>query len=87
LAKPHGRPLAMSIHVSIGERNQIECNFGKVKTEYGLNRIKARHKGISENLIATILLVLNLFKSARVALLYYLLSYWLSFLARLLKIT
>ena len=37
LAKPLGRPSAMSIHVSPGERNPIEGKFGYAKTGYGLN--------------------------------------------------
>ena len=87
LAKPLGRPSAMSIHVSPGERNPIEGKFGQAKTAYGLDRIKARLKGTSESWIATILLVLNLVKLAGVVLLYPFVKYWLSFSARLLKTT
>jgi len=87
LAKPLGRPSAMSIHVSPGERNPIEGKFGQAKTAYGLDRIKARLKGTSESWIATILLVLNLVKLAGVALLYPFVKYCLSLSARLLKNT
>lgn len=69
IAKPLGRPSALSIHVSPGERNPIEGKFGQAKTGYGLNRIKARLQGTSESWIATIILVLNLVKLAGVALL------------------
>jgi len=85
LAKPLGRPSALSIHVSPGERNPIEGKFGQAKTGYGLNRIKARLKGTSESWIATIMLVLNLVKLAGVALLYPILNFTRSFSARLLK--
>ena len=85
LAKPLGRPSAMSIHVSPGERNPIEGKFGQAKTAYGLDCIKARLKRTSESWIATILLVLNLVKLAGVVLLYPLVKSWLSFSARLLK--
>ena len=40
-AKPLGRPSALSIHVSPGERNPIEGKFGQSKTAYGLDRIRA----------------------------------------------
>ncbi len=69
LAKPLGRPSAVSIHVSPGERNPIEGKFGQAKTGYGLNRIKARLKGTSEAWIACIFLVLNLVRLAGAALL------------------
>ncbi len=85
LGKPLGRPSAMSIQVSPGERNPIEGKFGQAKTGYGLNRIKARLKGTSESWIATIILVLNLVKLAGVALLYPKLKIAFSFSARLLK--
>ena len=85
LAKPLGRPSAMSIHVSPGERNPIEGKFGQGKTGYGLNRIKARLKGTSESWIATIILVLNLVKLAGVVLLYPILNFYRSFSARLRK--
>ena len=39
LAKPLGRPSAVSIHLSPGERNPIEGKFGQAKTAYGLDRI------------------------------------------------
>ena len=67
-AKPLGRPSALSIHVSPGERNPIEGKFGQAKTAYGLDRIKARLKQTSESWIAGIFLVLNLVKLAGVAL-------------------
>lgn len=69
IAKPLGRPPALSIHVSPGERNPVEGKFGQAKTGYGLNRIKARLQGTSESWIATIILVLNLVKLAGVTLL------------------
>lgn len=87
LAKPLGRPSAVSIHLSPGERNPIEGKFGQAKTAYGLDRIKARLQGTSESWIATIFLVLNLVKLAGVVLLYPFVKYWLSFSARLLKNT
>jgi len=68
IGKPLGRPSAISIHVSPGERNPIEGKFGQAKTGYGLNRIKARLKNTSEAWIAGIFLVLNLVKLAGVAL-------------------
>ena len=64
LAKPLGRPSAVSIHLSPGERNPIEGKFGQAKTGYGLNRIRARLRGTSETWIASIILVLNLVKLA-----------------------
>ena len=85
LAKPLGRPSAMTIHVSPGERNPIEGKFGQAKTGYGLNRIKARLKGTSECWIACIILVLNLVKLAGVVLLCLILKFCRSFSARLLK--
>ena len=63
-AKPLGRPSAVSIHVSPGERNPIEGKFGQGKTAYGLNRIRARLRETSESWIAGIFLVLNLVKLA-----------------------
>lgn len=68
MAKPLGRPSAVSIHVSPGERNPIEGKFGQAKTGYGLNRIKARLRETSESWIACIFLVLNLVKLAGAAL-------------------
>ena len=59
-----GRPPAVSIHLSPGERNPIEGKFGQAKTSYGLNRIKARLRQTSESWIATIIMVLNLVKLA-----------------------
>jgi hypothetical protein len=69
LAKPLGRPPAVSNHVRPGERNPIEGKFGQAKTAYGLNRISARLIGTSESMIASIILVLNLVKLARVGVL------------------
>ena len=69
LAKPLGRPSAVSIHLSPGERNPIEGKFGQAKNGYGLNRIKARLKGTSETWIASIILVLNLVKLAGLSIL------------------
>lgn len=68
IAKPLGRPSAVPIHVSPGERNPVEGKFGQAKTGYGLNRVKARLKETSEPWIACIFLVLNLVKLAGVAL-------------------
>jgi len=67
-AKPLGRPSALSIHVSPGERNPIEGKFGQAKRAYGLDRIKARLKETSESWIAGIFMVLNLVKLAGAAL-------------------
>lgn len=64
LAKPLGRPPAVSNHVRPGERNPIEGKFGQAKTAYGLDRIHARLIGTSESMIASIILVLNLVKLA-----------------------
>lgn len=66
-AKPLGRPSAVSIHVSPGERNPIEGKFGQAKVAYGLDRIRARLKDTSESWIAGIILVLNLVKLAGAA--------------------
>jgi hypothetical protein len=63
-AKPLGRPSALSIHVSPGERNPIEGKLGQAKTAYGLGRIKARLKETGESWIAGIFMVLNLVKLA-----------------------
>lgn len=83
LAKPLGRPSAVQIHVSPGERNPIEGKFGQAKTGYGLNRIKARLRGTSETWIACIFLVLNLVKLAGGALPCLLFDMCKSFSARL----
>lgn len=64
IAKPLGRPPAVPIHLSPGERNPIEGKFGQAKTGYGLNRIRARLMDTSETWIASIILVLNLVKLA-----------------------
>jgi hypothetical protein len=69
LAKPLGRPSAVSIHLSPGERNPIEGKFGQAKNGYGLNRIRARLKRTSETWIASIILVLNLVKLAGLSIL------------------
>lgn len=73
-AKPLGRPSAVPIHLSPGERNPIEGKFGQAKTTYGLNRIKARLKNTSETWIASIFLVLNLVKLAGGGTLFYILN-------------
>jgi len=62
IAKPLGRPKAMSIHIRPGQRNPIEGKFGQAKTAYGMNRIKARLQQTSESWIASIVMVLNLVK-------------------------
>jgi hypothetical protein len=85
-AKPLGRPSAVSIHVSPGERNPIEGKFGQAKTGYGLNRIRARLQITSESWIASIFLVLNLVKLAGVALLCRVLNLVYSFSANARKI-
>jgi len=82
LAKPLGRPSAVQIHVSPGERNPIEGKFGQAKTAYGLNRIKARLKDTSESWIASIILVLNLVKLAGAALPCFIVKRMLSFSAK-----
>ncbi len=65
-AKPLGRPSAVKKeHVRPGERNPIEGKFGQAKTDYGMNRIKARLQNTSESWIATIILVLNLVRLTR----------------------
>lgn len=69
IAKPLGRPPAVSNHVRPGERNPIEGKFGQAKTAYGLDRIRARLTGTSESMIASIILVLNLVKLARMGVL------------------
>ena len=83
LAKPLGRPSAVTVHVSPGERNPIEGKFGQGKTGYGLNRIKARLQGTSETWIACIILVLNLVKLAGVGILCLIVNVVLRFSARL----
>ncbi len=64
IAKPLGRPSAVTDHVRPGERNPVEGKFGQAKTAYGLGRIRARLKETSESWIASIILVLNLVKLA-----------------------
>lgn len=86
LAKPLGRPSAVQIHVSPGERNPIEGKFGQAKTGYGLNRIYARLQGTSETWIACIIMVLNLVKLAGQALYCPILKWLLSFSARTIVI-
>ncbi len=85
VAKPLGRPSAVQIHLSPGERNPIEGKFGQAKNAYGLNCIKARLKETSESWIATIVLVLNLVKLAGVVLLCLLTKFLDSSSARLPK--
>lgn len=85
MGKPLGRPSAVQVHVSPGERNPIEGKFGQAKTGYGLNRIKARLKGTSETWIASIILVLNLVKLAGAALLFLIIKKLESFSVRLIK--
>ena len=82
LAKPLGRPSAVQIHVSPGERNPIEGKFGQAKTAYGLNCIKARLRDTSESWIASIILVLNLVKLAGAALPCFIVKLMLSFSAK-----
>jgi hypothetical protein len=86
IAKPLGRPSAVSIHVRPGERNPIEGKFGQAKTGYGLNRIKARLKQTSESWIAGIFLVLNLVKLAGVALSCLIFKLWYGFSANIRKL-
>ncbi len=69
LAKPLGRLSAVPNHVRPGERNPVEGKFGQAKTAYGLDCIRARLQDTSESWIASIILVLNLVKSAGGALL------------------
>jgi len=78
-AKPLGRPSAKAVENQLrpGERNPIEGKFGKAKTGYGMNRIKARLKDTSESWIASIILVLNLVKLAGQALLCLSFSAWI----------
>jgi transposase, IS5 family len=64
VGKPLGRPTAVTVHISPGERNPVEGKFGQAKTAYGLGRIRARLKETSESWIASIILVLNLVKLA-----------------------
>ena len=84
LSKPLGRPSAVQIHVSPGERNPIGGKFGQAKTGYGLNRIKARLRETSESWIASIFLVLNLVKLAEVALPCLITKFFNNFSAKLL---
>jgi IS5 family transposase len=53
-AKPLGRPSAVHNHVSPGERNPIEGNFGQAKKAYGMDNIKAKLSQTSESRIASI---------------------------------
>lgn len=87
IAKPLGRPPAVPIHLSPGERNPIEGKFGQAKTAYGLNRIKARLSGTSESWIASIILVLNLVKLAGLSSLFLLVNEMASFSAQLRILT
>jgi len=86
IAKPLGRPAAVPIHVSPGERNPIEGKFGQAKTGYGLNRIRARLKGTSESWIASIILVLNLVRLAGEAFLCLFAKWTESFSARCIQV-
>ena len=72
VGKPLGRPSAKAVvdHIRPGERNPIEGKFGQAKVRYGMNCIKAKLKNTSESWIATIAVVLNLVRLARVALQY-----------------
>lgn len=85
LAKPLGRPPAVSNHVRPGERNPIEGKFGQAKTAYGLGRIHARLKGTSESMIASIILVLNLVKLAGLGVLCLIDNVGVSFSAKQLR--
>lgn len=85
LAKPLGRPSALQIHISPGERNPIEGKFGQAKTAYGLNRIRARLKGTSKLWLASIFLVLNLVKLTGVGFLYFFLTRITPFSPRLVR--
>jgi transposase, IS5 family len=85
IAKPLGRPPAVSNHVRPGERNPIEGKFGQAKTAYGLDRIRARLIQTSESMIACIVLVLNLVKLAGVGTLCLLVKSVESFSARCLE--
>jgi hypothetical protein len=67
IAKPLGRPKAVTVHIRPGERNPVEGKFGQANTAYGLGRIGARLKETSESWIASIILVLNLVKLAGAA--------------------
>ena len=87
IAKPLGRPPAVPIHLSPGERNPIEGKFGQAKTAYGLNRIKARLSGTSESWIASIILVLNLVKLAGLSSLFLLVNEMASFSAQMRILT
>jgi len=63
-----GRPSAKAVayHVRPGERNPIEGKIGQGKNGYGMNRIRARLKNTSQLWIASIILVLNLVRLAKV---------------------
>lgn len=67
VAKPLGRPSKTTVkeYIRPGERNPIEGVFGQAKVAYGLGRIKARLNETSKSWIASIILVLNLVKLAR----------------------
>lgn len=60
-AKPLGRPSAKAVEnqVSPGEPNPIEGLFGRAKTAYGMDRIRARLARTSESRMASIILVLK----------------------------
>ena len=85
IGKPLGRPSAVTVHISPGERNPVEGKFGQAKTAYGLGRIRARLKETSESWIASIILVLNLVKLAG-AVPYYLYDKYISKITHFFKI-
>lgn len=66
VVKPLGRLSAKAVqnHVSTGDRNPIEGNFGLAKEEYGMNRIRARLKNLNQSWIVSIILWFKLFKLA-----------------------
>jgi hypothetical protein len=72
VGKALGRPRkdeALHNHVSPGERNPIEGKFGQAKQAYGLERVRAKLRATSESWISSIILVLNLVRLTRQALL------------------
>lgn len=63
VAKPWECPsLTVDNHIKPRERNPIKGKFGRAKTAYGMNRIKARPADTNESWIVSIVLVLNLSK-------------------------
>jgi hypothetical protein len=68
LAKPQGRPSTTNrVKLNPGALNRIEGKFGQAKVRYGIDRIRARLKDISEAWDAMILVVMNLVRMAREA--------------------